>query len=104
MSTVVPSPFLLVGDLYAQPPLMLLWPTFGSGVCGMSETTTYHLAAQDRLPVETVRLGRKRYVRTADVLAWLHLPENDDAAAAVTATASSENASKSAAKQTGATS
>lgn len=104
MSTATPAAPLTIGDLFAAPPLLLLWPTFGRDVCGMSESTTYQLAAEDRLPVETVRLGRKRYVRTVDVRTWLHLPEHSDAAGGATPAASSEIDSKSAAKQTGATS
>ncbi|AVH57861.1 MULTISPECIES: DNA-binding protein [Streptomyces] len=69
-----------VAQMYDQPPLMPLWPDFGRGVCQLAESTTFQLAAEGRLPVETVRLGRKRYVRTIDVLTWLHLPTNDDSA------------------------
>lgn len=74
---------LSIADLYAQPPLMPLWPTFGRDICLLAESTTYQLASQGRLPVPTVRLGRKLYVRTRDVLAFCGLPahpENDSAA------------------------
>ncbi|MFI6347287.1 hypothetical protein [Streptomyces sp. NPDC050560] len=69
-----PLPLLTVGELYEQPPLMRLWPTFGGQILQQPESTTYQLAAEKRLPVEAVRLGRTQFVRTADVLAWLHLP------------------------------
>ncbi|QXE36945.1 DNA-binding protein [Streptomyces sp. GMY02] len=92
---------LTIGEIYARPPLMPLWPDFGRGVCRFSESTTYLLAAQKRLPVETVRLGRKQFVRTADVLTWLHLPENSEAATGATATASDEHSNESTAKKTG---
>jgi predicted DNA-binding transcriptional regulator AlpA len=97
---------MTVADLYSQPPLMRLWPDFGKRVCQMAESTTYQLANENKLPVETIRLGRKQMVRTADVLAWLHLPAtpaNSDAAGGATPAASDEN-DKSAAKQTGANS
>ncbi|MDT3395474.1 hypothetical protein RKE29_02205 [Streptomyces sp. B1866] len=92
---------LTIAKLYDQPPLMPLWPDFGRGICQMAESTTYQLAAQDRLPVETVRLGRKRFVRTADVIAWLRLPQNDDGAAGATATPSVEHVNESTSQQIG---
>jgi hypothetical protein len=79
MTIPVRAAALTVAELYDKPPLMPLWPDFGQGVCQMAESTTYQLAAENRLPVETVRLGRKRFVRTIDVLAWLHLPSKSDA-------------------------
>ncbi|MFI0772348.1 DNA-binding protein [Streptomyces sp. NPDC021218] len=99
MTTAVRRTALTIADLYGQPPLMALWPTFGRDVCLLAESTTYQLAAENRLPVETVRLGRKRFVRTADVIAWLHLPQNDDSAAGATATPSVEHISETAAQQ-----
>jgi hypothetical protein len=97
VTTAVRRKALTIGDLYDQPPLMPLWPTFGRDICGLSESTTYLLGAEDRLPVETVRLGRKRYVRTSDVLVWLRLPDTSEAPTGATAEASNEhdqNASK----------
>ncbi|WP_241778552.1 helix-turn-helix domain-containing protein [Streptomyces sp. AcH 505] len=91
MTTALRREALTVAQLYDQPPLMPLWPTFGQAICGMSESTTYQLAAEDRLPIETVRMGRKRYVRTADVLAWLHLPTTSETPAVAPAEASDEH-------------
>jgi hypothetical protein len=82
---------LSVAELYDHPPLMRLWPTFGRDVCQLAEATTYQLASEGRLPVEVVRLGRRRYVRTSDVLAWLHLSPNDDGAEVAPPTPPVEN-------------
>lgn len=101
MTTVARLP-LTIGELYDQPALMDLRTL--SRALGIAESTGYQLAAEDRLPVEIVRLGRRRVARTADVLAFLHLPENSDAAGVVPPTASDEHARKSTAKQTGANS
>lgn len=70
---------LTIAQILDQPPLMPLWPDFGRGVAQLAESTTYQLAAENRLPVPTVRLGRKRFVRTVDVWNWLGLT-NEDAA------------------------
>ncbi|MGW6743744.1 helix-turn-helix domain-containing protein [Streptomyces sp. NPDC055025] len=101
MTTAVRHKTLTIADLYDQPPLMPLWPDFGGGVLLLSESSTYLFAAQKRLPVETVRLGRKQYVRTTDVLTWLNLPENSDAPKAATSEASSEHVSETPSKQIG---
>jgi hypothetical protein len=71
---------LTIGDLYAAPPLLPLWPELGR-VLGLSEGSTYALAARGDLPMDLVRVGRRRYARTADVLAWLHLNVSDSATA-----------------------
>lgn len=91
-----PAP-LTVGDLLNSPPLIPVWPDFGRDVCRLSESSTYRLAGQGRLPVAVVCIGGnadgrrgKRFVRTADVLRWLNIPGNSEAAAAATATASNE--------------
>lgn len=76
-------PAMTVADLLNQPPLMPIWPDFGRDVCRQSASSTYRLAAQDRLPVPVVRIGGspedgrrgRRFVRTADVIAWLHLTD-----------------------------
>jgi predicted DNA-binding transcriptional regulator AlpA len=47
-------------------------PTFGR-MTGQATSTIYQLAAQGRLPLEVIRLGRKRYVRTVDVWKFLGL-------------------------------
>lgn len=69
---------LTIADLVAcdRPPLMPLWPDLGEGVLRLSESTTYEYADAGRLPVGLVRVGRRRYARTVDVLAWLGLTQN----------------------------
>jgi hypothetical protein len=95
-TTERPAP-LTVGDLLTRPPLMPVWPDFGRDVCQLSRAEVYRLAAADLLPVPVVWIGSsptrkrgKRFVRTADVLAWLNIPGNSEAAAAATATTSDE--------------
>ncbi|MEU9494547.1 DNA-binding protein [Streptomyces sp. NPDC048215] len=83
---------LSVAEILDLPALVPLWPTVGKAL-GLAESTTYQLAAENRLPsdLEVIRLGRRRVVRTVDLHRFLGLtPENSEAAAAVTATASSE--------------
>jgi hypothetical protein len=59
-----------------QAPLTDL-PTLGR-MTGQAESTIYQLAAQNRLGLEVIRLGRKRYVRTVDVWKFLGLtPEGN---------------------------
>lgn len=54
-------------------------PTFGR-MTGQADSTVYQLAAEGRLPLEVIRLGRKRYVRTVDVWKFLGLlPEGNGA-------------------------
>ncbi|MGC4191945.1 MAG: hypothetical protein QM589_12410 [Thermomicrobiales bacterium] len=40
-------------------------------VAGIARTMGYSLLAKDALPVQPVRLGRRVFVRTADVRRWL---------------------------------
>ncbi|GAA1283485.1 helix-turn-helix transcriptional regulator [Streptomyces javensis] len=89
-----------IAELYDQPALIDL-PTFGE-FTDTATSTIYQLAAEGRLPVETVRLGRKRFVRTADVLAWLHLPHNDNGAGCEP-TPSVEHVNESTSKRNGST-
>ncbi|MBI0294468.1 DNA-binding protein [Streptomyces sp. PRKS01-29] len=101
MTTAVRRTALTIAELYDQPPLMDL-PTFAK-VSGSAISTIYQLAAEGRMPVETVRLGRKRFVRTADVLAWLHLPHNDDKARDAAQALSVEHVNESTSKRNGST-
>lgn len=81
---------LSVAEILDLPALVPLWPTVGEALL-LAESTTYQLAKEGRLPFEVIRLGRRRYVRTVDLHRFLGLmPENSNAAAAVTATAPSE--------------
>ncbi|MEV6420612.1 DNA-binding protein [Streptomyces sp. NPDC051662] len=82
---------LSIAEILDQPALVPLWPTVGKAL-GQAQSTTYQLAAQDELPFELVRLGRRRYVRHVDLLAFLHLLGSSDAEQVAPATASSEQA------------
>lgn len=62
-----------------QSPLTDL-PTFGR-MTGQADSTIYQLAAQGRLPLEVIRLGRKRYVRTVDVWNFLGLVPQENGTA-----------------------
>ncbi|MFD5874050.1 DNA-binding protein [Streptomyces sp. NPDC060322] len=58
---------------------------------GLGRTTAYTLAKAGQFPCQVIRAGRSYRAVTADILRVLHItPENSEAAAAVTATASSE--------------
>ncbi|HEY5832453.1 hypothetical protein, partial [Streptomyces sp.] len=65
-----------------QPAVVPLWSR--EGLCvgkalGLAESTTYQLAAQNRLPIEVIRLGRRRVCRTVDLQRLLRLlPEEND--------------------------
>lgn len=91
---------LSIAEILDQPALVPLWPIVGQAL-GQAESTTYQLAARDELPFELVRLGRRRYVRHVDLLAFLHLPTNSDAARGPALTASSEHVNETAAKRIG---
>lgn len=70
---------LTIAQILDQPALVPLWPTVGQAL-GLAESTTYQLAAQNRLPVECIRLGRKRVCRLTDLHRFLGLlPEGSGA-------------------------
>ncbi|MEU2797462.1 MULTISPECIES: DNA-binding protein [Streptomyces] len=84
---------LSVAEILDLPALVPLWPTVGKAL-GLAESTTYQLAAENRLPsdLEVIRLGRRRVVRTVDLHRFLRLtPEISEAVGAGTPTASSEH-------------
>ncbi|WP_086809861.1 helix-turn-helix domain-containing protein [Streptomyces reticuliscabiei] len=63
---------LSIAEILAHEPALTDLPTFGR-MTGQAESTIYQLAAQGRLPLEVIRLGRKRYVRTVDAWKFLGL-------------------------------
>lgn len=66
-----------IGAILAhEPPLMDL-PTFFSA-CGIPESTGYQEAAKGTLPVEVIRIARRRYVRTVDAWRFLGLLPHED--------------------------
>ncbi|MGW2260084.1 helix-turn-helix domain-containing protein [Streptomyces sp. NPDC001780] len=71
---------LTIAEIYDQPALVPLWPGVGRAL-GLAQSTTYQLAAEDRLPVEVVKIGRRKSVRRTDLLAFLHLPAAPDSEA-----------------------
>lgn len=86
---------LTIAEILDQPPLVPLWPTVGQAL-GLAQSTTYALAAEDRLPIEVIRLGGKRVARLVDLLAFLHL--NGEGAGAVTPTPHAERATATTSK------
>lgn len=63
---------LTIAQILDQPALVPLWPTVGQAL-GLAESTTYLLAAENRLPIEVIRLGRKRVARLVDLHRFLGL-------------------------------
>ncbi|MBC3988025.1 helix-turn-helix domain-containing protein [Streptomyces sp. AC563] len=92
-------PALSIAEILNLPALVPLWPAVGRAL-GLAESTTYQLAAENRLPIPVIRLGRRRVVRTVDLHAFLGL-ENSSAAGGATPTAPSERVSETTSKQIG---
>jgi hypothetical protein len=90
---------LTIAEILDQPAVVPLWPTVGRAL-GLAESTTYQLAAEDRLPIEVIRLGRRRVARTIDLHRFLGLlPEvNGDGAGAGTPTPLAERTTESTGK------
>lgn len=77
------SKALTIADILDQPAVVPLWPTVGRAL-GLAESTTYQLAAENRLPFEVIRLGRRRVARTVDLHRFLGLiPEENGNGAGV---------------------
>jgi hypothetical protein len=77
------SAALSVAEILDLPAVVPLWPTVGKALA-LAESTTYQLAAQNRLPFEAVRLGRRWMVRTVDLHRFLGLlPEGTGTATGV---------------------
>lgn len=73
------APALTIAQVLAHQSALTDLPTFGR-MTGQADSTVYQLAAEGRLPMEVIRLGRKRYVRTVDVWKFLGLlPEGNGA-------------------------
>ncbi|MEU0809544.1 DNA-binding protein [Streptomyces sp. NPDC005970] len=89
---------LTIAEILDQPALVPLWPTVGRAL-GLAESTTYQLAAENRLPFEVIRLGRRRVARTVDLHRFLGLAGNDDSAGAATPTPSVEHVNESTGQQ-----
>ncbi|MEH0423160.1 DNA-binding protein [Streptomyces sp. B21-083] len=82
---------LTIAEILDQPAVVPLWPIVGRAL-GLAESTTYQLAAENRLPIEVIRLGRRRVARTVDLHRFLGLlPEANGAAPTYQAGAAAEN-------------
>ncbi|MGW7424393.1 helix-turn-helix domain-containing protein [Streptomyces sp. NPDC054813] len=73
------TPALTIAELLDQPAVVPLWPTVGRAL-GLAESTTYQLAAENRLPIEVIRLGRRRVARTVDLYRFLGLAPKETGA------------------------
>ena len=65
---------MTIAEILDQPALVPLWPTVGQAL-GLAESTTYQLAAEGRLPIEVIRLGRRRVARTVDLWNFLGIED-----------------------------
>lgn len=74
------APALTIAEILDQPAVVPLWPTVGRAL-GLAESTTYQLAAQGRLPIEVIPLGRRRVARTIDLHRFLGLVPQENGAA-----------------------
>jgi hypothetical protein len=68
----VTAPALTIAQILDQPAVVPLWPTVGQAL-GLAQSTTYQLAAENRLPIEVIRLGRRRMARLVDLHRFLGL-------------------------------
>ncbi|MEU9285997.1 DNA-binding protein [Streptomyces sp. NPDC048275] len=85
------TPALTIAEILAHEPALMDLPTFFKA-CGTAESTGYQLAAQGRLPLEVIPLGRRRYVRTVEVWKFLGLlPQENGAIREVESRTSAEN-------------
>ncbi|RPE44127.1 hypothetical protein EDD90_7357 [Streptomyces sp. Ag109_O5-1] len=66
------APALTIAEILDLPAVVPLWPTVGRALA-LSESTTYQLAAENRLPIEVIRLGRRRVCRLVDLHRFLGL-------------------------------
>ncbi|GGS48055.1 DNA-binding protein [Streptomyces violaceus] len=92
------TPALTIAEILDQPAVVPLWPTVGRAL-GLAESTTYQLAAENRLPVEVIRLGRRRVARTVDLHRFLGLLPQENGAGPVYQTGSSAGNSEAAGYQ-----
>lgn len=82
---------LSIAEILAHEPALMDLPTFFKA-CGMAQSTGYQVAAEGRLPLEVIPLGRRRYVRTVDAWKFLGLlPQENGAAPTYQAGASAGN-------------
>ena len=73
------APALSIAEILGHEPALMDLPTFFKA-CGTAESTGYQLAAQGRLPLEVIPLGRRRYVRTVEAWKFLGLLPQENGA------------------------
>lgn len=73
------APAMSIAEILGHEPALMDLPTFFKA-CGMAESTGYQLAAQGRLSLEVIPLGRRRYVRTVEVWKFLGLVPQENGA------------------------
>lgn len=74
------APALSIAEILAHEPALTALPMFFK-MLGVAESTGYQVAAEGRLPLEVIKIGRRRYVRTVDAWKFLGLvPEEKGAA------------------------
>jgi len=95
-TNVVRGNAMTIAEILAhEAPLMPLRTFFAA--CGIPESTGYQVVADGDLPIEVIKFGRKRYVRTVDAWKWLGLlpQDNGDGAREATRTPLAETHSSS---------
>jgi len=74
---------LTIGEILAHQQPLMDFPTFFKAA-SIPASTGYQVAAEGDLPIEVIRLGRRRYVRTVDAWRFLGLlPEGSAVAPGV---------------------
>lgn len=73
------TPALTIAEILGHKPALMDLPTFFKA-CGMAQSTGYQIAAEGRLPLEVIPLGRRRYVRTVEAWKFLGLLPQENGA------------------------
>lgn len=74
------APALSIAEILGHEPALTPLPTFFK-MLGVAESTGYQVAAEGNLPLEVIKIGRRRYVRTVEAWRFLGLlPNNSDTA------------------------
>lgn len=81
---------LTTPEVYALPALVPVWPHGAAAGGGISRSSAYKLAREDQFVVPVVSIQGKYYCRRSDLLTFLGLAENVNAAAVAPAAASGE--------------
>lgn len=88
---VIRNQALTIAEILAHQSALMPLTTFFKA-CGVPESTGYAEAAKGALPVEVIKIARRRYVRTTDAWRFLGLlPEGSGASREVESRASAKN-------------